>query len=82
VDGKEEYEIEDCQPELDGGWVDALLAEVNKTNNFGEFVENIRRAFVDNVGFQATRSRGLLRRQQLAGRVNQPGLNASKFQEQ
>ena len=82
MDGKEEYEIEDCQPELDGGWVDALLAEVNKTNDFGEFVENIRRAFVDNVGFQATRSRGLLRRQQLAGRVNQPGLNTSKIQEQ
>ena len=49
VNSSEEYEIENCQPELDGGLVDALLEEVNKTNNFGEFVKNVRKAFVGNV---------------------------------
>jgi kinetochore protein Spc25, animal type len=37
------YEIVECEPELDV--IDALLRECNRTNDFGKFVRDVRKAF-------------------------------------
>jgi hypothetical protein len=41
------YELRECEPKVEG--VDAMLAEINRTNNFARLVCQMRQAFVDAV---------------------------------